>query len=426
MTISKRLMAMAVDKLENPGRLGHPGYRAKPASLGQSWQAGRTRVASLVGQARASSATQNDQEKPCEVSCRTDRRAGETARGLSPGPRGLDAHSRCRQRGIGIKEIGGALTEETVFRVYVREKKAPGQVPPGEMIPAEIHGFKTDVVVVLPAQEEDDESKYRPVKGASRSTAPAAARSERSAAWPPGVRQLHRAAEQPPCALRSAGADGTETANPRIRARAAAPAATSRPTCTASSATTSIAPIARLKAGVGSDGRIEGIGFITGVAAAVSGEAVKKRGRTTELTTGTVTNLTMDSTGTKILTIEVKKNNGNDRFSRSGDSGSALLNDSNEIIGLHKEGNNGDTVAAGSFYSTSIGIQEVLDALSAAGFAITIITGSGGDEAIEPLPAEAIGFTDVMWTIEQRLKQSPAARSFGPRCGATRRGTALR
>jgi len=311
--------------------------------------------------------------------------------------------------GIGIKEVGGVLTGETVFRVYVDEKKPPGQVPPSERIPSEIQGFKTDVVVVLPEQEEVDDSKYRPVKGGIQIN--------RAGSGSLGTLGClaHLVSDSSTVLLSNHhvlygddASDGTETGQPTHSTSCC---------CTCGDIAANVhgikrdhldCAIARLKSGVGSDGRIEGIGFITGVADAVSGEAVKKRGRTTELTTGTVTNLAMDSTGTKILTIEVKKNSGNDRFSRGGDSGSALLNDSNEIIGLHKSGNNKDEVTAGNFYSRSIGIQEVLDAFSAAGFAITIVTGSGDDEAFDAAPEAAIGFTDVMWTIEQRLKQSPA------------------
>jgi hypothetical protein len=142
----------------------------------------------------------------------------------------------------------------------------------------------------------------------------------------------------------------------------------------------------------------------------VAGEAVKKRGRTTELTNGNVTNLTLDAGGTRILDVEVKTNNGQDRFSRGGDSGSALLNASNQIIGLHKSGNNGDNVTAGNFVSHSIGIQEVLDALQTAGFQITIITGTGGDESAIMEASGAVAPADPLMIFEQRLKQSEPGR----------------
>ena len=312
--------------------------------------------------------------------------------------------------GIGVKEVEGASTGELVFRVYVLEKKAPGAIPASEAIPKEIQGYKTDVVVVLPEHPEDeDTSKYRPVKCGVQIEADGIG----------GYGTLgclaHLVSDNSVVLLSnhhvlygSAGTDGTEVGQPTYDSSCC---------CTCNDIAVNVhgihhdhldCAIARLKPDYQSQntGRIQDIGFITGVAAAVASEAVKKRGRTTRLTTGNVANLRMDATGTKILEIEVKKNNGQDRFSRPGDSGSALLNNNNEIIGLHKAGNNGDTVTAGNFTSTSIGFQEVLDAMNGAGFQITIITGAGGDELTDLLEMRRLGLSDALWALELRLQES--------------------
>lgn len=48
--------------------------------------------------------------------------------------------------GYGLREVGGVTTDEIAFRVYVREKKAQREVPSGERIPAEFEGIPTDVL----------------------------------------------------------------------------------------------------------------------------------------------------------------------------------------------------------------------------------------------------------------------------------------
>lgn len=313
--------------------------------------------------------------------------------------------------GIGIKETEGQLTGETVFRVYVIEKKPSDELAPSERIPKEIRGFKTDVIVVRPEYPEDDDSKYRPVKPGGQIN-----RQDSDEVGTLGF-FAHLFSDDSVVLVSnhhvlygSGGADGKEIGQPMYSSSCC---------CTCGDIAANVhginrahidVGIARLKSGVARNDRIKQIGMITGIASAVAGEAVKKRGRTTELTNGNVTNLTLDAGGTKILDVEVKTNNGQDRFSRGGDSGSALLNASNQIIGLHKSGNNGDNVTAGNFVSHSIGIQEVLDALQTDGFQITIITGTGGDESAMMEASGAVAPADPLMIFEERLKQSEPGR----------------
>lgn len=82
--------------------------------------------------------------------------------------------------GLGSKETGGAPTGELVIKVYVREKKPQGEVPAGELIPAQIDGVRTDVVLggdIVPIAEppgavirndHTDPNRYRPATGGSR------------------------------------------------------------------------------------------------------------------------------------------------------------------------------------------------------------------------------------------------------------------
>ncbi len=76
--------------------------------------------------------------------------------------------------GISPKIKGGTRTAEFAIVVHVSSKKPLGSLVPKEIIPAEIEGIKTDVVVggpfrvamAVPSQDKDD-NKYRPVKGGS-------------------------------------------------------------------------------------------------------------------------------------------------------------------------------------------------------------------------------------------------------------------
>jgi hypothetical protein len=69
----------------------------------------------------------------------------------------LSIHKRAKERlfqipgvhgvGIGPKEVGGRLTAEPAIKIVVLQKRPTADVPPGELIPPEIEGVKTDVVV---------------------------------------------------------------------------------------------------------------------------------------------------------------------------------------------------------------------------------------------------------------------------------------
>jgi hypothetical protein len=64
----------------------------------------------------------------------------------------LRSISGVRRIGFGLKEKGGEVLPEYVFRVYVRRKQALSALRPEEVIPAEIDGIKTDVLVLLDSE----------------------------------------------------------------------------------------------------------------------------------------------------------------------------------------------------------------------------------------------------------------------------------
>jgi len=72
---------------------------------------------------------------------------------------------------VGIRERGGALTDQIVFRVHVEQKLPESALAPGDIVPKSIRGVPVDVIVKrLPVLEtgfndENDTKKYRPVTG---------------------------------------------------------------------------------------------------------------------------------------------------------------------------------------------------------------------------------------------------------------------
>lgn len=110
------------------------------------------------------------------------------------------------------------------------------------------------------------------------------------------------------------------------------------------------------------------IGDISGIAEGSLGMEVQKSGRTTGLTSGTIQQIDVTAKvsygANKVATFTDQLMAGN--MSQGGDSGSAVLNMDNEVIGLLFAGSNTTTVINR--------IQNVLSAL-----AVDIYTGNGGE-----------------------------------------------
>lgn len=86
--------------------------------------------------------------------------------------------------GIGSKECDGRMIGKLAIKVYVTEKKPLDSIPPAEVIPADVEGVPTDVVVMGPVprnlsrpvgfdlfREEElvhDRKRYRPLTGGSQ------------------------------------------------------------------------------------------------------------------------------------------------------------------------------------------------------------------------------------------------------------------
>lgn len=66
---------------------------------------------------------------------------------------------------IGLKETAGHITDSLCIRIYVREKRDTGDLQAHEVLPSEINGIPTDVNIIPGFSACIDEKQYRPLKG---------------------------------------------------------------------------------------------------------------------------------------------------------------------------------------------------------------------------------------------------------------------
>lgn len=242
---------------------------------------------------------------------------------------------------VGLREVDGRLTEEIVISVSVLQKKPLGELPPEEVIPSEIDGVPTDVIEHSLMEPQADDAKYRPIKGGAQI-------------------QLRRGPFLPfltgtmGCIV---SIDKTDVAalltNHHVVADAhddlvAQPSRESNccACCPAIIGTRGLkilsedldGAICVIDSAVQWNPSIIDIGGVTGTASAVLNETVRKRGRTTGTTSGTVT--AIDYSGTRSdgwefkRQVRIKPPSNREPFSRGGDSGSAVVNQKRQVVAL--------------------------------------------------------------------------------------------
>lgn len=133
--------------------------------------------------------------------------------------------------------------------------------------------------------------------------------------------------------------------------------------------------VVRLDAGKAWNASVTGIGAVNGTATATVGMAVRKRGRTTELTYGTVASVDFtvsvpygDGLGTRTLRNQIRittNTTRSTRFSDHGDSGSVIVDDNINVVGL---------LFAGSTDGSETFANPIATALSELG--VTMLTGN--------------------------------------------------
>jgi hypothetical protein len=302
---------------------------------------------------------------------------------------------------IGHKYVGGKRTDETAIRIYVDTKLPDAQVAKGQMVPKKLEGVKTDVIqrkyVLHPKmvriqdiEIQEDATRYATLHGGisigpCRSVhleppdVPAAGNyifvgtlgavvKDRSTGNQMLLSNFHvmcvddgwQAGDQmcQPGRVDS-GACPADVVGELQRAVLQGSTAGGGPGVDCAVASHTARPI---------ECTIEEIGDVTGTATAAVGMAVRKRGRTTGLTYGTVDSVDLsvrvsygDGLGEVILThqISILPDPGhNAKFGDHGDSGSVVVDDNGRVIGLHFAGDD----ASGSGVANPI--QAVLDALN--------------------------------------------------------------
>ncbi len=271
---------------------------------------------------------------------------------------------------IGEKVSGGQNTGQASILVFVEQKKPVEALPPGEVIPREVDGVKTDVqeLVIelqsvrqlLVTDRQIDAAAY-PVLAGGISMGPARrVRLEPPEVETPGeyvfvgtlgamVRDRTTGATMAMTNFHVACVNEEWTVGDRIvqPSRVDGGDVTSQQFGSLSRAVLSEntdGAVILVDGAKRWDGEVVGIGAVAGSAVATREMAVQKRGRTTEHTFGTVasTEATLsldygDGLGTRTLRSQVRITTDtarSERFSEGGDSGSVVMDLDRNVVGL--------------------------------------------------------------------------------------------
>lgn len=331
--------------------------------------------------------------------------------------------------GVGLKQVKGEMQRELCFKVTVEKKLPKSKLKAKERIPEEIYGFKTDVnemVVVQPGSP--DSSKYRPLIGGCQI--------EGSSGLGKGslgcfarrdidskivlITNWHVVLGNPD------NINGDRTGQP------------SHNGCCSCCATGEIGEVVdgrfrtnEMDAAIvllhGQEGdttpderflnEILDIGIIAGSAVPLAGETVWKRGRTTGLTKGQISNDNIptstpysfynNTTVVRTGQFEITPVDSTDFFIK-GDSGSVSVNEHNEVVLLNYafDGN--------THLSYSSKITDVESVLNVSVINSAFHTATAGKEGV-PLGAMAGGLmatnlANALGELEQELRDYPEGR----------------
>jgi hypothetical protein len=331
----------------------------------------------------------------------------------------LKRYPGVRQAVVGLKETGGELTEEIVFRVDVVQKLPPEQLAPDARIPAHVLGVPTDVVVEpSPRLLADDGDKYRPLMGGIQ-----IGNDSGSLVGTLGcLAQLNTDGSIVMLGNHHVMMDGGATHGERI----GQPTISCCCCCkrnivaevvdSASNALVDCA-IARIKGQPGFTNEIHEIGLVLGSvplnadgSTVLPGDRVFKRGRSTRLTEGLVVAPLSTTPAVPAKSIPARNSQiliraaaGKPIFSEEGDSGAVVVNEQNQVVGLLW----GDAPAG----SIANRITDVIAAMN-----ITIL--NSGTPGTIPLGSMAAAAefaerdADELATLARELRQSEPGRAL--------------
>jgi hypothetical protein len=278
--------------------------------------------------------------------------------------------------GIGGREKGGRPTGELVLKVFVERKRPLAEIQASEVIPPEFEGLRTDVVQTgrfrasvggrRPFRDAErlqrgDQFRYRPIRGGTQlqadgtslvgtlgflATVPANPKDIMAVT----CHHVMFTADAPVIGRKAGQADPSESCTKCCASRIGLIAASHYDADVD-------ATLIRLDPELEWVAEIEQIGFLRGPHTVTEAEAtpltyeVRQRGRTLRLTGGTVQAINAPGSaepapGTTLSVrpytnaIMIKPNPSDDDesetvwFAQEGDSGSAVVNDNNEVIGV--------------------------------------------------------------------------------------------
>jgi hypothetical protein len=270
---------------------------------------------------------------------------------------------------LGLREVHGELLHELAWRVFVRIKKDADSMRPEEMIPKEIAGLPTDVHVEVRQGQIEDSSSYRPLWGGSHIERPSIS----TTATVAGVQTI--------TTTRFMGTLGCFVtrnnnglvhllSNEHVIGQTVDALVGQSDPPSADFCCCDGGGVAKVVQGIigthgGANNEIDGavailfgqtgsgrivhytnsilqIGPVFGSALPVVDDIVRKRGRSTELTTGRITSVSRtvidgDPPNDIVYTnnqIDITVTGGSPSFAIEGDSGSAVVNNLNQVVGL--------------------------------------------------------------------------------------------
>lgn len=246
--------------------------------------------------------------------------------------------------GVGAKEVGGEVSSDMAFRVYVDRKLPNDELIAAWRIPESIRGVWTDVLPQSKTEMLTDDGKYRPLKGGSQVKNQYVDQDNDLLAGTIGCLVRLDSPVQEICAL--------SCEHVMVAGQASLQVIVGQPRYVVSCCCCTYNQIGKVVSYQKNDrvdcavavldqdiaaevisgntlNNVVGIGTLTGVAQAVCFEAVRKRGRTTELTTGQVVDVIFENSQ-----ILVHPTGASPRFADRGDSGSVIVNAADRVIGL--------------------------------------------------------------------------------------------
>ncbi len=261
--------------------------------------------------------------------------------------------------GLGAKEKNGKLLEEWAFRFYIDKKKPLHDIPNKERIPKQIFGVQTDVIpyfekeslICASSNLNVNDSEYRDdgIRGGISIRNEHFDNDQPSGYGTLGIlarRKSDNSLVGLTCAhVVNAASDSITTFNTKIGqpkywvSCCCCPRGYIGDVVKATStndldcALIEIHDDIRDKVSSNStENKVEGIGTdVSGAAAIICFDNLKKFGRATGLTTGKVSDIAY---GTNHMLIELTDGNPGDPFACHGDSGAVIVNSSNQVVGL--------------------------------------------------------------------------------------------